>query len=120
MSIRTELVDYLVDALPDTYVIQPFMTDFTGIKDLTVAVTTDRYVPVRQGTWEVNTNVVVASPNEDPQRAEDQLDDAVVEVLLALEGRDNVTAEAERIVIKDKRYAFRIQCTFTLTDSDSE
>jgi hypothetical protein len=119
MSIRTELVDFLVANLSDDYVVQPFVTNFTGIKDLTVAVTTDTYTPVRQGTYEVNTNVVVASPHEDPERAEDQLDNAVVDILHVLESAHNVTASAERIVIGEKRYAFKIQCTFTLTD-DSE
>lgn len=123
MSIRTEVVDFLVESLPDSYVVMPYVPtagDYGDIKDLTVSVETTRYDQgPSAGVWTVATAIYVVAPFEDYERAEDALDEAVTTVLLAMEKTANVSLAAERVVIAGKHHAFKIDTTFPLNKSDS-
>lgn len=98
LTARTEIVAHLVEKLPEDYTVLEFARDVDDLSQTTVMVETRRIEPgPAAGSWQATCAIHVVSRFEDYVAAETALEDAVVEVLFALDSLQNLSLVAERV-----------------------
>jgi hypothetical protein len=99
VSARTDLATYLTTALPDFNVL-PFYRDVDGVEGITVMVHASAITHDAKFVWTADVQVYVLSGHQDPQRAEDALDEALDRVIGVLATYPPTNdASAERAVV---------------------
>ena len=113
LSARTQIVEHLRDRLPGVTVLE-FMRDLDDVQDVTVMAATRRINPgASAGFWAVTCELIVVARYEDYEHAERQLEDAIVDVLVALDQLPHVSLTAERVEVAGpdgtaKHHGFRV------------
>lgn len=121
MSARTELAAALTAALP-TYRVLGYAADLDAVARPTVLVWADKIVRRPEwasGLFEFTLMMWVLVGTEDPARADDALDDALEDVLGALQPIGWVQwSGAERGVLRDAFHGWQITVTAVATIGD--
>lgn len=117
-TIRKQLYDQLTTYLPDRkYSLRPNNQALEQIAKPTILIKQLALRPAPaapNGCLEAEVVVTLASPISSPQRAEDALDDDVLEILTALdEAGMSIWTEARKVVAEDKYLAYDINMTLT-------
>lgn len=113
MSVRQGVTNGLAAQLPG-YKVLPYARALDGVESVVVMVQVQSYTRVAS-RWDCATSVYVIVGVEDPERAEDALDDALEAVLNALSLNNNVSElSANRIVWADKYHAYEINISIPI------
>ena len=121
LTARTEIVAHLVARLPEDYTVLEFARDVDDLTETTVMVETRRIEPgPAAGTWQATCAIHVVARYEDYVAAETALEDAVVEVLAALDSLPNLSLAAERVQLvgtdgAPKQHAYRVDLVVPVT-----
>lgn len=112
MTVRSDLAALLKPLLPKTWKIVPFAEDYTvGTHHVVMLVpqTITRAPEAPMGVLRHTYNVIVIEPKTDPEKAEDSLDDAVGQLLHAIEVTPGIGfSEATRTVWNDSNPSWDI------------
>jgi len=100
LAARAQIVAHLDAHLPEDYTVLEFARDIDDVAETTVMVETRRIEPgPSSGTRQATCSILVVARFEDYVAAETALEDAVVEVLDALDQLPNISLVAERVDI---------------------
>lgn len=119
LAARVQIVEHLRAALPATYTVLEFARPLSDVTKTTVMVETTKIEPgPTGGTFQATCTTWVVARYEDYVQAEAALEDAVVEVLVALDGLTNISLTATRVELGEPdahHHAYRVELVVPLT-----
>lgn len=112
MSARKELANTLKPLLPKAWRLVPYADNLDTLDRVVVMIKQtqiERLPAAPIGTYRTSFVVTVIAPQSDSEKAEDELDDGVHEVLSALDSINNsLWSSAEKVLFSDSNLAWDI------------
>lgn len=109
-TVRQTYVDELTPVLPKRWRIVPYQTNLDKLANVVVMLKQQTFEPLPEapaGWLKVSVIVTCVSPLKDIPKAEDQLDDAVLQLITDLEGIESLIFQrAEKVLFQDEYIAY--------------
>lgn len=109
---REQLAAVLAPLLPTDWKLIPYQDSVDTLSDVTVMLklaSVEKHPSAPLGAYLARFTITVVDPSQDPQKAEDRLDDELLALLAALDSLNNsLWSTAEKVLFQDRYLAYDI------------